>query len=375
MSTRPIVLSAAYGMGNIGDEAICDVLIGDILALQPEARIAVLAWNPGVWRKAHPAYRNDPRVRAYRSFFVPSQWKSPLALASMLRTIAVIARCRLFVWGGGGIIRDRRYWLRGYLSNLRVALLFRRRVVVLTVGADRIADPVVRGMLQVLKKAESIVVRDDESAKNLAEVFADPSVRIGTVRDPVFHYPLAESAKAAHAVVALNLCHKDGANAVDDEFRAFAGRLAEVLKALHAAAPIVLKGVPTDPRDARFIAYVWSLVPSIPFSMVWSDTPEAYVSAVRDASLLIGMRMHGIILGSRVRGLPIVSFRYSAKTEELFASSGNTSHLFPFESFDVPAATDTCLSLLKEGEASSPFASFEADSRKIRDVFEPFLKP
>lgn len=374
MSTRPIVLSAAYGMGNIGDEAICDTCIADIRSLEPDARIAVLAWDPALWRKAHPGHAGDPRIDVCQCFFVPSQWKSPRALASALRTVGVIARCRLFVWGGGGIVRDRRYWLRAYLSNLRVALLFRRPVLVLTIGVDRIRDDVVKKMVSVLKYATSIIVRDGESARNLAEAFGGDSVAIGIVRDPVFHYPEAQRIASKERVVALNLCHKDGANAIDDDFRSFAARAAEALSLLHARHPIVLKGLPTDPRDASFIRYVASLVPSIPFSLEECVAPSEYVDALRGCSLLLGMRMHGIILGSRVKGLPIAVFRYSAKTEELFVSSGKTDRLFPFDSFDPAQVADSCLALLKKENDEPLFAAFAADSRAITDALSARLR-
>jgi len=370
MSNRPIVLSAAYGMGNIGDEAICGTLIGDIFAADPAARVVVLAWKPSVWKKANPAFAADPRVRVRQCFFVPAQLKSVAALAGMLRSIFIIARCRAFVWGGGGIVRDRTYWLKGYLRSLRTALLFRRPVIVLTIGVDRIANPEVRRMLGVLAKVPTVVVRDEESRRNLTE--AVPGLAsVAVVRDPVFHYPAVDRIPAKDTVIALNLCNRDGANVMDDPFREFAERLAEVLRRLHAEKQIVLRGVPTDPRDALFILHVASLVPSIPFSIADPVSPGSYVESLRDCALLIGMRMHGIILGSRVRGLPAIGFRYSAKTEELFVSAKKTDLFFPFDASDVSAVADRCASLLKTGDAEPYFADFERDSLRIAQ----FLKP
>lgn len=371
MPSRSIVLSAAYGMGNIGDEAICDALLGDIFAVNPEARVTVLAWRPSVWRDAHPGLPADPRVRVAQCLFVPSQSASPSALLGFFRTAWTIARCDVFLWGGGGIVRDRTYWLRGYLWSMKIARFFRRRIAIVGIGVDRIESPDVRSMLGILKGAESIAVRDPQSAENLKA--AIPGLGVSDViRDPVFHYPASVRLPSGRRTIALNLCNRDGANVLTDEFKTFADNLARVIGALHAERPVTLLGVPTDPRDALFIRHVASLVPSVPFSLVSAASPDAYVKAVGACDLLLGMRMHGIILASRIEGLPVAGFLYSKKVEELVHASGASRDFFPFGAFDADAALARFRQLL-DTPPEPAFAGHTEDSLRIRDFLRPLV--
>ncbi len=371
MPSRSIVLSAAYGMGNIGDEAICDALLGDIFAVNPDAFVTVLAWSPSTWKKAHPGLAENTKVRVAQCLFVRSQWASPRALFGFFRTIWTIARCDAFLWGGGGIVRDRTYWLRGYLWSLRVARFFRRRIAVVGIGVDRIESQEVKSMLGVLTDAEAVTVRDPQSAENLQA--AVPGLTISDViRDPVFHYPVSDHQSSGSRTIALNLCNRDGANTLNDEFNVFADHLARVLAALHQEKPISLIGVPTDPRDELFIRHVASLVPSIPFSLQPVTSPSAYIDAVRRTDLLLGMRMHGIILGAGVAGLPVAGFLYSKKVEELVHASGASGDFFPFGTFDTETAVTRFRRLLDE-PAVPAFAAHVQDSLRIRAFLTPFL--
>lgn len=371
MPSRSIVLSAAYGMGNIGDEAICDALLGDIFAANPEARVTVLAWRPSLWRAAHVGLNGDKRVRVAQCLFVSSQLASPIALLGFFRTVWIISQCDAFLWGGGGIIRDRTYWLRGYLWSMKVARFFRRRIAVVGIGVDRIESQEVKSMLGVLKDVEAVTVRDPQSAENLQA--AVPGLTVSDViRDPVFHYPVSEHQSSGSRTIALNLCNRDGANTLNDEFNVFADDLARILAALHQEKPISLIGVPTDPRDALFIRYVASLVPSIPFSLQAVTSPSAYIDAVRRSDLLLGMRMHGIILGARVAGLPVAGFLYSKKVEELVHASGASQDFFSFGPLDVDAAVARFRQLLDQS-AMPTFAAQTQDSLRLRMFLTPLV--
>ncbi len=346
-----IVLSAAYGMGNIGDEAIADMAVAHLREVAPGARITVLVSDHVVWREAHPS--SD--VRALPGFFSRS-FARPSAWPGLARSFFAVAACDAFVWGGGGLVRNRTVWLRQYLRGTRLASFFRKPVIVLAVGVEAIADADVKRLLRALRSADAVSVRDDNSKRNLVD--AVPGLRVDVVSDGVFHWPAVRHNPPARPVLGVNLCNVEGSGGMDDAIRGWLDDLSSVLLAAGEGKDFDVVSLPTNKKDEKFSTYFCSLSPGRTHAV--AATPAAYVGRLAGCTAFVGMRLHSCILASRVEGLPTLCFAYAAKTMDMFRACGAGASAFPLDAVRSAAfrdALDTALSgavvpALRPGESA-----------------------
>lgn len=317
-----IVLSAAYGMGNIGDEAIADMAVLHLREAAPGARVTVLVHDPAIWKEAHPS--SD--VRALPGFFSRS-FARPGAWPGLVRAFLAVAACDAFVWGGGGLVRNRTVWLRQYLRGARLASFFRKPVFVLAVGVEPIADAGVKRLLRFLRSADAVSVRDEDSKRNLVD--AVPGLRVDVVSDGVFHWPSVRRDPPARPVLGVNLCNAEGSGGMDDGIRRWLDALSETLLAAGEGTTFDVLSLPTNKKDEKFSTYFCSLSPGRVHAV--AATPAAYAGRLAGCTAFVGMRLHSCILASRVEGLPTLCFAYAGKTMDMFRACGAGASAFPLE--------------------------------------------
>ncbi len=141
-----IVVSGYYGFGNVGDEAILEVLVNLMRDISPEVEIVVLsarAINTFSRFKIRAISRNDFSV-----------------IASEIR------KADLFISGGGGLLQDvtSRRSLYYYLALIFLAQIFNVPTILLAQGIGPFISPLSLKLLsQVLKKVKAVSVRDKVS--------------------------------------------------------------------------------------------------------------------------------------------------------------------------------------------------------------------
>ena len=161
-----VVISGYYGFDNCGDEAVLLSIVHCLRTLRPDVRITVLSNNP---QKTAALYAVD----------AVNRW-NPLSVALQLLS------CRLVISGGGSLLQDvtSSKSLRYYLSVIKIAKLFRKKVMIYSQGIG----PLNAGKNRVrvsrsLNRCHTITVRDERSLDLLKEIGITHDIQV--VCDPV----------------------------------------------------------------------------------------------------------------------------------------------------------------------------------------------
>jgi len=291
-----VLLSGYYGFGNLGDEALLDVIVAQMRARFPRVTLDVLSATPELTTK---------RLNVEAT----PRWD--------MRTIrAAIDRADVVVSGGGGLLQNATS-LRSvvyYAGILREAARRKRKTMIFaqSIGPlDVLGRYVVKSFCRRVDRA---TVRDARSSALLHELV--PSAKIERTADPVFLYDLPVGdvdlgreglGDARYAIVSVRKISalKEGlasiARAVD--------RLAQQHDVRVAFLP--LGGV----SDAEVSTDVIRLCKSAPMLLPECELERA-AAILRGAHVVIGMRLHALILAARF-AVPFLAVPYDPKVQSL----------------------------------------------------------
>lgn len=206
--------------------------------------------------------------------------------------------------------------LSAYLWSLRLARLLHKRALVLSIGVETITRRDVRSMLGVLTSACAVSVRDVQSRSQLLEAVPRLNGRVQVISDGAFRWPSStQSAPEDRTVIGVNLCHDQ--NAIDGRYERFLDDLADLFGQLNRFRSLSLVFLPTVKRDRIFSADLAERLPQITARLEQPESPHEYLRGLQGCHLFVGMRMHALILASRVTGLPFCGFVYSEKVRQL----------------------------------------------------------
>ena len=293
-----VLLSGYYGFGNLGDDALLDVIVRRLRERFPQLQLEVLSATPQATAKA---YGIDSVSRW--------QWRS---------VREAIGRADVVLSGGGGLLQNATS-LRSlfyYAAILRDAIRAKRKTMVFaqSIGPlDAIGRFVVRRSCRGLRRA---TVRDERSRALLAELL--PQTPVERTSDPVFLYDAPGERvdlsgeglgpeSGAYAVVSVRKAAglRDGGRAV--------ARAVDRLATKHGirAAFVPLGGIP----DAEISTAIIRECASAPVLLPEPDLPKA-AAILRGARVVIGMRLHALILAARY-AVPFLAIPYDPKVESL----------------------------------------------------------
>ncbi len=318
-SYKRIVISGAYGMGNLGDEAICKTILKDLFSSLSslDLKVTILVFDKNQFSESHPELAGDKRV----SIKSPFRLKD---LSEIVLSVIDIARCHLFIWGGGGLIRDRVDWLKIYIRPLRIAQVLGKKVAILSIGVDKVSKGEVLTEIMNIKKPAYLSVRDKESKTNIleaSEVFKDEDVEV--VLDPVFHLENIFEYKPKANRIGINLTFSDTLSLSDSSCDKdhLLRELAQALNFFSENKNIEVICLQTAPlKDALTIEIVKShLHEGINFKVINPMTPNDFLENASSCQSFIGMRMHSVIMASVIPGLPIMGLVYAKKVENVLS--------------------------------------------------------
>ena len=320
---KKMVISGAYGMQNLGDEAICETMVGDIFSLNNRAAITILVFNEDLFFEAHPQWEENKTISVELMNFRKRTLLNPLKVLSLIKGILKIVLCDVFVWGGGGIVRNRPDSLSEYMIPLRIAQFFKKKIIVWSIGVNEIDSQPVIDLLKKIEKAEFFSVRDENSRKNLIKALRDSNKnKIQVIRDPVFHFcnfRVAANPTQGIYNIGLNISFWKGRFSEKNKLNEFINSLGEILNQAHREKNYRLIYLPTSPRkdNVLFQELRERLMPKIKIESPVIHTPTQYLAYLKKLHLFIGMRMHSIILASNVTLLPILGIIYDEKVAAL----------------------------------------------------------
>ena len=316
MTAPRFLLSGYYGFGNLGDEALLDAIVEQLRRRYPGCAIDVLSRDPAA-TTARLGVEATPRDNA----------------GAVRRAIA---KADVVLSGGGGLMQNVTSLrsLLYYAGIVRAATRARKRTMIF---AQSIGPLNCWGRLVVRACCSGVAaatVRDERSRRLLASIV--PNVRVERTADPVFLLqpgsgPLdlrAEGLDGPGPLVVVSVRRWQGHDATVSLLAAAVDRLAEKHGAQVAFLP--LGGAP----DADVATSVIRRARSTP--VLLPDYPLHQAAQVLGrASLVIGMRLHALILAARL-GVPFTALPYDPKVTALLEDLR-----YPLPPLFVPGARNT----------------------------------
>ncbi|HTJ28735.1 MAG TPA: polysaccharide pyruvyl transferase CsaB [Candidatus Limnocylindria bacterium] len=297
--TVRFLLSGYYGFGNLGDEALLEVIVDQLRARWPGCTVDVLSGDPAQTARTY-GVEATPRM-------------------DFGRVREAIARADVVLSGGGGLLQNATSLrsLLYYSGVIRSAVRAGKPTMIFgqSIGPlDFWGRAVVRNCCRGLTAA---TVRDARSRALLSSLL--PGLSVEQTADPVF---LFEPGGEPLDLAAEGLADDDGAPLVVVSVRKWQGadataealaQACDRLAAKHGArvALLPLGG----PPDAEVSTAVIRKCASAP--VLLPDYPLGQAAQVIGrASLVIGMRLHALIIAARL-GVPFLALPYDPKVVAL----------------------------------------------------------
>lgn len=178
------VVSGWYGHGNSGDEAILLVLLDELakLGIRP---VYVLTTQPD---QVTHLYGTRGAIGLYHREMLGLYGLQHLLRGRLAETLRVLRGARVFILGGGGLLRDDTTWrnLLRLVDDVFLTRLFGVPVFFYALGVGPIRAWLGKRVIGwAARCASAITVRDDVSAGLLRDLDV-PHERIAVVTDPAF---------------------------------------------------------------------------------------------------------------------------------------------------------------------------------------------
>lgn len=324
---KRLLLSGYYGYGNAGDEAVLAGLVTGFRAALPAKalELVALSGNPDETRTAQGIGAAD----RYR----------PAALLTQ------IARCDLFLSGGGSLLQDvtSAHSLFYYLGVVRLAQLLGKPTMFIAQGIGPLTRPRSRKLVAaVANKLSAVTVRDPESAALLrrigvtrppVEVTADPALLLSVSGFPSgLSSGVSPGGAAGSFGVALRPWH--GQETLGAEV---AAACAAALGSAAAAVRLIPMQPQSDHAAAEQFAARWRLRGTeISFPQTAGLGP--LLSTVAGCDMMVGMRLHALILAAAA-GVPSVALAYDPKVTAFMQASAQGDAVYDLNAPDMDRLT------------------------------------
>ncbi len=297
------LLSGYYGFDNLGDDALLSIIVGQLKTRYPHASIDVLSAKP------------DDTAHAL-GVTATSRWDQ-----GAIRD--AIAAADVVLSGGGGLLQNGTSLksLLYYANIVRSSIRAGKQTMIFAQSIGPLDFWGKQTVREFCKGLQAATVRDERSRELLAPLV--PATPVERTADPVLLYeppetPLDLSAAGLGPesdplvlVCVRKTAHQSDAVAV---VAAAVDRLAESHGARVAFVPF--GGVP----DAEVSTTIIRKCKSKP-TLVALDGLDAVAAAIARAKLVIGVRLHALILAVRF-GVPFLAIPYDPKVAGLMEDVG-----------------------------------------------------
>lgn len=293
-----VLLSGYYGFGNLGDEALAEVIATQLRARFPHVQLDVLSADPDATaRELHVA--STPRM-------------------DMGRVRDAIGRADVVLSGGGGLLQNATSLrsLLYYAGIVRSAVKAGKHAMIFaqSIGPlDFWGRAIVR---EWCKGVERATVRDNRSLALLESLLPDTPVE--RTADPVFLYDAPDEdddlslegiGPDADPLVIVSVRKAAGMKDGIDVVAAAVDRLSA---AHHARVAFLPLGGRTDAEVSTAVIRKCTSAPVL--------LPECSLARsatlIRRSKAVVGMRLHALILAARY-GVPFLAIPYDPKVSSL----------------------------------------------------------
>ncbi len=292
------LLSGYYGFGNLGDEALLQMIVEQLRARWPACAVDVLSGDPAATARAY-GVDATPRM-------------------DLARVRSAIEAADVVLSGGGGLLQNVTSLksLLYYSGVIRSAIRAGKPTMVFaqSIGPlDFWGRAMVRNFCKGLRAA---TVRDERSCSLLRSLL--PDVPVERTADPVFLFepggePLdlaAEGLAGDDAPLVVVSVRKW--QAADATAQAMANAVDHLAARYGARVAFLPLGGPPDAEIATTIIRRCGSTP-----VLLPDYPLGQAAQVIGrASLVIGMRLHALVIAARL-GVPFLALPYDPKVTAL----------------------------------------------------------
>jgi len=301
---KKIVISGYYGFNNVGDEAILYAILESIKKWQEDVHITVLSKDP------------KSTSQNYGVFAAP-RW--PLR-----RVQKELRDCDLFLTGGGGLLQDKTgpKSIPYYLGLMRIARKYGARTALFASGIGPVKTSIWRFFIrQQLEKLDFLSVRDEQSkellekwgVKKEIEVIPDPVFLLDPVRETGGEADLIrEGAVGEGPRIIVAPRSSPGEKELDP------APWVELCRRLQIeqGAQVILWALHGE-EDGELCSEIKAKVDGV-IRLEANYTIDRFLEVLQAADLLIGVRLHSLILGG-VAGCPLLGISYDPKVEALLS--------------------------------------------------------
>ncbi|MEW5767256.1 MAG: polysaccharide pyruvyl transferase CsaB [bacterium] len=286
--TKTVLLSGYYGCGNVGDELILKAIL-DRFNECDSLEVIVASADPAQTAKDYGVKTIDRRHLK--------------AIFFRLRD------CQALISGGGGLLQDvtSSRSLYYYLGIMELAIILGKPVIIYAQGIGPIRNSINRFITRtVLKRASLITLREEQSAKVLEGLGFNRQDLMVTA-DPVLSLPSLAPAEKGKGIGVVIRPLKSRPN--------LAGRIARILDELAEKFPdIPFTLIPFHPQYDFDLAQEIKLSMKHKIGIFVGYGLSKYIEAIERLDLLIGMRLHALILAA-INQVPMVGISIDPKID------------------------------------------------------------
>jgi len=298
LSAPRILLSGYYGYGNLGDDALLEVIVAQLRQRFPHAVLDVLSARPE--ETAHQL-----RVEA-------------TPRADLLAMKRAIDRADVILSGGGGLLQNATSLksLLYYVGVLRTATLAKKQAMIFAQSIGPLDMLGRKTVTEFCRHVPLATVRDTASQSLLTRLL--PQTRVELTADPVFLYEPTEHVDEHFAdtlgrddvPLALISVRKSSQSDVVAE------RVASAVDLLWEQQGIRSVFFPLGgAADAEVSTTIIRKAKSQPLLLPAANLATAAALIAR-CRMVIGMRLHALILAARF-GIPFLALSYDPKVRAL----------------------------------------------------------
>ena len=311
-----VIISGYYGFNNIGDDAMLTGIIENFKAARSGIRLVILSKTPVKTALAH-------RVNTFNRL-------------NFLKTLQVMRRSKLFVYGGGNIIQDSTS-TRSLLFYLFITLLAKfvnTKVMFFGNGLGPLIKPFNRRVSgKVLNYADVITVREQLSLKELESLqvtkpsislTADPALLVTNIADAetVDLLFAKEGIPANQTYIGFSVRDYPVPGSNSEDYLLAIARAADQMAEQYDVVPVFIPMEHT--RDIRQISKVLDLMKTKGYMVENTYSVRQILGVFSRMEMVVAMRLHALIFAANL-GVPVVSIEYQPKIEGFIQYIGQPS--------------------------------------------------
>ena len=295
-----IMISGYYGFGNIGDEAVLASLIDYIKCTKPEHRIVVLSKDPSLTAELYGV--------------------EAVERTSLREIVRTLKKCDLLISGGGSLLQDVTGLgsIPYYLGIINLAIRYGVKVSIFAQGVGPIKREFFRKRVKkTFNRVDNITLRDIDSinlikaigVKHEATLTADPAIVLT-------HFKEEKSSLVEVNSNTILFCIRDWIGCTDFELN-IASCIDKIYEKYGMKSMILAFHPEYDTNIALRISNATKCNAEI--LMNTSKDPKVVKGIIKEAGIVVGMRLHSLIFAASLR-VPFIGISYDPKVKSFCES-------------------------------------------------------